>query len=589
MSRTTIRLPGLSREVYQWFFSLAESGVLAPVDWSLSETLLRLAGSVRDPVRDVLALSSAIVSSSSREGDALLDLSASGRSSFLDALPGGIPPPSSWAHLLEELPSLVGRAGCPGPLVLDRGYLYLCRYYLAETRVAASLARRLLSDFPDSSPGLPPDNREAECLARYFPVRAGVPGEARQAALSSLSRSLLVLTGGPGTGKTWTASRIIALHRALFPSLRIVAVAPTGKAAARMGQAMAESDLSGDPPPSMTLHRLLESGSSGFSRNRHNPLDWDFVLVDELSMIDLPLMDRLLEALPERSRLVLTGDQNQLASVGAGSVMSDLCSSLCALPDGASRKGALHVLTHNFRQSEAGTIREFTRAVAAGAARPALEILGASPGPGEVEWIDCGSLPEHGSSLPLSRISDGWAPFSRATSLEEAHRTIGSFMVLSALREGPLGSREINRRVHGQRMRRSPSEMRFSPVLILENSYDTGLMNGDLGAESREGLSFEKGGIFLSVLPRLAPEREYAYAMTVHKSQGSEFDHVLLVFGSVDHPLLTRALLYTAATRARRRLSIWASREVLERMIQRGSERSSALGERLADLLSERS
>jgi len=587
------RLPsgGLRPEVLSWLGEREREGVLVPVDWALAQSLLRHSGPLPDRAREVLAFSSVLASAASRDGDALLDLGPSGRSPFFETLPEDVPPPSGWPAILREITAVVGEEGRLAPLILDRDSLYLCRYYLAEIRVAEALFRRIAAD-RTIIPGNSPDAEKAiEIIDRLFPPSDGPSGlqeGSREAALSSLSRSFLILTGGPGTGKTWTASRIMALHRELFPALRIVAAAPTGKAAARMGQALATSGFAGAPPPTMTLHRLLESGSRGFSRNRDRPLDWDFVLVDELSMVDLPLMDRLLDALPDRSRLLVTGDQNQLVSVGAGSVMSDLCSALSSRPREDPARGTLQVLTHNFRQSEAGILRDFSGAVGEGSPVRALEILDRSQregSGGKLLWI----FPESGGadnpSLPLDRLVSHWLPFCQAGSAHAGLQSVDAFMILAAKREGPAGTRKINAQVHARIRRRLSPDSRLSPVMVLENSYETGLMNGDLGVLNRETLVFGTAQSLFTIKERLAPEWEFAYAMTVHKSQGSEFDHVLLLLGSADHPLLTRSLLYTAATRARKKLTIWGTREILERMISRETERSSALGDRLSRAL----
>jgi len=584
---------GLSPGGLEWFRKMAETGLLTPVDRALAETLLRMAGNLSPPSPDVLAMACALASAASREGHALLDLRPPVRSPFFETLPEGAPPPDRWQEILAGARAVVGDKGRLAPLVLDRGLLYLCRYYRAEVNVAEILSSRLVADRKLPSGTL--SGRERRALDSFFPLPgdpSGAENAGRQAALASLSRSFLILTGGPGTGKTWTAARMIALHRTLFPERRIVAAAPTGKAAARIGQALAESGLT-PPPPTMTLHRLLEAGSSGFLRGPENPLDWDFVLVDELSMIDLPLMERLLLALPETSRLVLTGDRDQLSSVGAGSVMNDLCSTLTGSSDADPEKRVLHVLTHNYRQTGPGRIREFSRAVGAGEVDRALEILLSSQvdnPEGDLEWIRPeGVAPDRSLSLPLDRLAGGWMPFCNASSPPEAIRTIDSFMVLAALREGPCGTRELNRRIHGRILSRVLQESRNVPAIILENSYDTGLMNGDLGFLCRSALYFRKKDQIAEISMRLAPEWDLAYAMTVHKSQGSEFDHVMAAFGILDHPLLTRAILYTASTRARKKLTIWASRDILEKMIQRKSERSSALGERLSRSLSSHS
>ncbi len=570
----------LGEECRAWFSKAGETGLLRPVDRALGTSMAQWTGECPLGTRSVIAIAVALLSASSREGHTLLDLGPAPASPFLENLPASLPPPARWAHVLGEY---VGREDHPAPVILDRDGLYLLRFYQAEVRVAQGIARRLLRDRAHSSAPRALDPSAQGMLDRFFPLQ-GTPSDAvnagRSAAAASLDRSMVVITGAPGTGKTWTAARILALHRTLFPDLRIVAAAPTGKAAARMGEAIAHSKISDPAPPSMTLHRLLEAGSRGFGRGGDRPLDWDLVLIDELSMVDLPLMDRLLLALPETSRLILTGDRDQLASVGAGTVMSDLCDTLSNDPEGSGGRGSFTVLTHNFRQSEFPALRSFARAVSSGDAKEALEIL--TRGEAGLTLIEASSS----DPIPYALLSQGWAPLSASGTPEEALGRLDGFMALTPLREGPMGSHAINRAVHARLRRQQKGGISASPVLVLENSYETGLMNGDLGVHSRADLHFQKGGTSLVLPERLAPEWGFAYAMTVHKSQGSEFDHVLLLLGDVDHPLLDRALLYTGATRARTRLTVWGSSGNVARMIRRPVTRSSALKERLSSFLS---
>ena len=547
-----------------WFSKAREKGLLEDVDRALAATLVGLSDPLPWEVLAVYAVAAALTSAASREGHTLLDLNASPDSPYFEELPDLLPAPSFWPGLLADVAGIPDR---PGPIILDRGGLYLYRHYRAEIRVADLLGRRLLFDRENG--GASPEVKW-DILDSLFPLQ-GAPSDpanaGRAAASASLSRSLLLLTGGPGTGKTWTAARIVA-------------AAPTGKAAARMSEALSAMEFPGPSPPTMTLHRLLGAGRQGFARGPGNLLDWDLVLVDELSMVALPLMDRLLVSLPERSRLILTGDRNQLASVGTGSVMGDLCGALERGGRTAKDAGALTVLTHNFRQSASPGLRSFAQAIASGDSRRAVDELCA--GASGLSFLPA----EPGSRLPLEILREGWDGLSRMPPPSGGPLPMDSFMALTALREGPAGSRTVNRAVQGIFRHDLSGVLGSAPVIVLENSYDTGLMNGDLGilSGSRLFVGKERG---LVILPeRLAPDWEFSYALTVHKSQGSEFDHVLLLIGAVDHPLLTRSLLYTAATRARFRLTVWGSLPLLERMIRRQSWRTSALSDRLSALLS---
>jgi len=577
------RLPGVSEAASRWILEAISRERLAFVDRALAGTLLRLLPPLDPLSADLLAIGAALASSATREGHSLLDLAGEGEPFPVLPLPPEIPPRREWGGILSGLSPVVGSPTLPAPLILDREGLYLYRYWQAELRVAGALSERLeaLQDGEVESP------RVRELLAEIFPGEPGESGgESRMAAERALRHRLLVVTGGPGTGKTWTAARILLLFRRLYPGLRAVTAAPTGKAASRMAEALSEVLPADLAVPSMTLHRLLGAGVRGVARREGDFLPWDLVLVDELSMVDLLLMETLLSSLSPRARLVLVGDRDQLSPVGAGAIMGDLCSALSSGgPEGA---GGLAVLTRNYRQREAGLLQEFSRAVAEGDGEGALRLFER----GAPELV----LHPVSSGWPEEVLFEGFAPLVSASSDREALRHLGSFMALSPFRDGPFGALRANR--HAERLfsrrlgRGSVHAPAYTPAMVIKNSYDTGLMNGDLGVFSGDRLAFFGGGEGEPDLRhfslRIAPPWETAFVMTVHKSQGSEYDRVLLLLGGEAHPLLTRRLLYTAATRARKSLAVWASPESLLGMVNSAPARASALEDRLSESLSHR-
>ncbi|MCL5953319.1 MAG: exodeoxyribonuclease V subunit alpha [Nitrospirae bacterium] len=572
MSDLDRRLPGVSEATVRWIHAALTLERLAFVDRALAGTLLRL-GAPRDSTSaDVLALGTVLASSAPREGHTLFDLGSEQEPFPPLPLPPSLPPRREWEALLSSLPSVVGRPEAPAPLVVEGGGLYLYRYWRAEVRVARLLADRLAGEREES---VGEGASRERLLEEIFPEAGGA---SRAAALAALGSRLLVLTGGPGTGKTWTAARLLLLFRRLVPGIRVVSAAPTGKAAARMGEALAEVLPPELAVPSMTLHRLLGASLRESPPRRGEFLPWDLVLLDELSMVDLLLMESLLSALSPRTRLVLVGDQDQLSPVGAGAVMGDLCRALSAQEKGVPR--GLVVLSRNYRQRESGLLQEFSRKVAEGDGEGALRLFER----GDPDLV----FAPVAEGWPENLLVEGFSPLATSSSDGEALERLGGFMALSPFRDGPMGALRGSRHLERVFSRLRGSRGFRAPAMILQNSYDTGLMNGDLGILSGERLVFAAPGRpEPAILPlRMAPPWETAFVMTVHKSQGSEFDRVCLLLGGELHPLLTRRLLYTAATRAKKGLVVWASPESFLSMVRLSPARSSGLESRLSRHLS---
>ncbi|MEQ1631307.1 MAG: exodeoxyribonuclease V subunit alpha, partial [Planctomycetota bacterium] len=422
-----------------------------------------------------------------------------------------------------------------------------------------------------------------------------------------------VVTGGPGTGKTTTIQRILAALYHDQKDLQIALVAPTGKAALRMDAARTQLLVTcpdAEIARATTLHRVLgfRPGEDAFARGRGSSLPFDVVVVDEASMVDLELMDALLASLRDDARLLLLGDRNQLSAIGAGQVLRDLCS--LARPElGAGRALAARcrewlgmelpvqdrpaplldcivALRTTYRFDDSSGIGAFARAVAMHDDEAALSAMQNSS-------TDLVLVPH----AALESVLRPWLPRFRdqcaASSPHDALLRQQRLRVLCAVNQGPFGKDAVNALVEarlGPRNLDSDGDYQGRPVLITSNDYQTGLMNGDLGViwpDERGRLLawFEAPDGFgpRSFLPLRLPPHETAWAMTVHKSQGSEFDHVLVVLPDQNSPLLDAPLLYTAITRAKKTATVIADTAVVQKAIATRETRGSGLCDWLAE------
>ena len=512
----------------------------------------------------------------------------------------------------------VGSPGEIRPLVLDdRNNLFLYRFYRDEEVIAQALRQRAAGIEPGASIDAAP------LLDQLFPAgpESAVIDWQRTAAALALCKRFLVISGGPGTGKTHTAARILALHIALSPKkLRIALAAPTGKAALRLQESirLARTTVPQHlaekiPDQAQTLHRLLgfQNNPPGFRYNDANPIHLDLLIVDEASMIDVPLMAATLAALPAACRVILLGDRDQLASVEAGNLFGDLCADSgqrwsaqlieqvqpligpTRLPAQASVPASsladsLVILHESRRFREGSGIGALSRAVNSGT-------------PAMLEAVlrqDAADLHLEESSRPASaswlreQVEAFFQPLFAADSAETALQELGRRRILCALREGPAGVEGINRLAETLLRRKGCIPLtdrvyRGLPVLILRNDYALGLFNGDTGVlwpddrgDFQAWFPLENGQVRSIGLGRL-PSWQTSYALTVHKSQGSEFTQVLLILPPEDVPVLSRELLYTGITRAREQLTLFYRKEILLRTMQRRVIRYSGLGEKL--------
>lgn len=571
-------------------------------DWQFATAVQRI-GQCDDPWVGVAA---ALVNRWAADGHVCLDLDALQEKSLEDPPRGAEPAlpvaPGDWQARLRAC-SAVGRPGDYCPLILDDHRLYLHRYWTYEQ----SLARDILQRSAQAAPSLD-TARLAQVLDRLFP---GGEGGQRTAAQQAATQLFTVISGGPGTGKTYTIARIILLLQQLYaePPLQIHLAAPTGKAAARLQEAVenllkAAHPEQGHPLDSLyeaqTLHRLLGymPSASRFRYDAEHPLPTDAVIVDEASMIDLALMHQLVQAVPFSARLILVGDKDQLASVEAGAVLGDICHGIAASPEGrqGADRGLAHrivILDRSYRFDARSGISALGRAINAGDAEMVLKLLADERlsdielrPPGERDAMTAAL--DHEIAVPLT-------PLFTCQDPTEAFGHLNRFKILTAVRNGPFGVEGMNRNIEKWLLRRgfmpsgaSPDNGWYHgrPVMITRNDYHHGLFNGDVGIAmertAQDGTDIQvvfpgSGGDFKYLAPYQLTEHLTVYAMTIHKSQGSEFDRVMVVLPDEDMPLLTRELIYTAVTRARQSIVIWADPHLLARAVQRPIRRASGL------------
>ncbi|OZB31693.1 MAG: exodeoxyribonuclease V subunit alpha [Pseudomonas sp. 34-62-33] len=663
-------------ELFALLSTWSERGWLRELDRALAQLFAEL-----DPqTSPLLLLGAALASHQLGQGHVCLDLAATlANPDFTLSLP----PEGEDAEEAMILPSQVlaglslesWLAACTGssllesegaPLVLSGTCLYMRRYWNYERQVAGDIARRL-----QANAAAPADL--AARLASLFPEPLMVDGQRltdwqKLACAMAAQGRFTLITGGPGTGKTTTVVRLLALLQeaamATGEPLRLSLAAPTGKAAARLTesigaqvQSLALDERVREQIPTLvtTLHRLLGSrpGSRHFRHDAANPLPLDVLVVDEASMIDLEMMASLLDALPAHARLILLGDKDQLASVEAGAVLGDLCREAESggyseatrawlesqtgerLEDPALVPGdkalAQHIvmLRHSRRFGSGSGIGRLARAVNQGDAQTARATL--ATGADDLHVLRLSGEQDRalerllieGQGVGESR-PQGYAHYLQVMQAQRPapdadsqawDRWAGNvlaafdqFQLLCAVRKGAWGVGALNERIAEALVRRNLLEQAYGwyegrPVLVTRNDYSLGLMNGDIGialrlpeppeypgAPVREVLRVvfprnDGSGALRHILPSRLSAVETVFAMTVHKSQGSEFAHCALILPDNLNPVLTKELVYTGITRARHWFSLIESRAgIFEQAVQRRVERRSGLREALEAL-----
>jgi len=585
---------------------------LSTLDMEFGDFICRVSGT-NDPV---VKYTCAILSCSRRFGSPCLHLEEiAGKSIEL----GNTGLTFRFPDLNELVDNLIrcDAIGTPGeqkPVILhESGRLYLHRYWEYEQLVAREIAYRALGqehNFDEPELNL--------ILSRFFQDPTKRDDAQCLAAKVAISRNLCVITGGPGTGKTHTLIRVIAsiIDSPIKPRPRVALAAPTGKAAARLVEMVKSADivlsdglrLSDYLTESIgTLHRLLGASEdlTTFKYNAANLLPYDVVAVDEASMVDLALMARLLAALPRHAKLILCGDRNQLASVEPGSVFTDICAALLdadRFSDSVPR--SVVQLTKNYRFRESSLIHQFSEAVVRGDVKLAEGILEeAKSGRNDLVWFPMEEMSRSRDVL-REEIVKGYHPlFKSLNSPKEALRTSTQFRILCPFREGPFGVVFVNRFAEwalGEAFgvstyarwlsARYPGQL----IIVTRNDYSLRLFNGDCGVilrASAVGSSHSNRELvacfpsendeYRMISPVRLPSNETAFAITIHKSQGSEFDEVLILLPKESTPLLglNRELVYTAVTRAKNRAKLSSEKNTILRAIMSPTSRESGLRE----------
>lgn len=570
---------------------------------------------------------------------------------------------------------IVGTPQAPGalPLILDGERLYLHRFFDLERRLAHRLAQArpddtpiaprarvllqtLFADHPEpAAPGAPeavPPAGAGDAApqgAPAMPMPVGGIDEQQLAAALALRGRLLVLSGGPGTGKTTTVARLLGCLLAQAPRSRIALCAPTGRAAARLAEALRAQ--AGQLPPDLqaqlptqasTVHRLLGghgSHAGGFRHHAGHLLPIDVLVVDEASMLDLALATRLLEAVPPGARIVLLGDKDQLAAVAAGQVFAELASDPRLSPSGRRELAALCGvdpaaiapwpmpeaartaltdcvlwLRRNYRFGTGSPLACLAQAVNAGRGAQALALLRAAQAPapppaaasltdvtvprpaGALLWLD--EAQPALSSAALQRLLQGYAPYFEALrrdplDVDALTTSFNSFRVLAALREGERGVEALDTFVaaHARRAVGAPAQAPWYPgraVLVTRNDEGLRLFNGDVGIAVPDGqgrlrVVFQDGAGCRFLAPAQLPPHQGAFALSVHRAQGAEYQDVLLVLPARASRVLSREWLYTGLTRARGSVTVAGSAAAIESAIATPTRRASGLIERLRE------
>ncbi len=660
---------------------LMAHGVLSPLDLQFAKFI---AQQEKNSDKNLIMLLSAITSHELGKGHVCIDIEQIEQgdlfalpAKYRDGLLEKVPEKTQWLDLLKKA-STVSDGTKATPLVFDGTRLYLQRYWAFEQRVskriiqsAQSVAvntqlsntldvlfarqyqflfnalknannnnqvfrQQLVCDALDV---VQPERldwqaidsvllaatkfSELELLDSLIPNNHCLNWQ-KVAAAVALTRRFSVISGGPGTGKTTTVTKLLASlvtqAQQDHKDIAIKLVAPTGKAAARLtesiGQAVQSIGLAPEvkaaiPTDASTLHRLLGDipNQVDFRHNKSNPLHLDVLVVDEASMVDLPMMARLLDAIPEHARVILLGDKDQLASVEAGAVLGDICQftkmgysqnqaqqlsqltgfNLPAQAHNNAVADSLCMLQKSYRFDARSGIGQLAKAINEGNSVKVSAVW--NKGFSDIRFHD---LSTDNYNAMITMVVNGYRSYLGHIHAdgkpEMVLKTFSQIQLLCAMREGDFGVIGLNQRIekalkkfdlipHGD-------EIWYSgrPVMVTQNDYGVGLYNGDIGIampdplDQRLRVYFDMpDGSIRGVLPSQLPEHETVYAMTIHKSQGSEFEHTILVLPDKFSPILTRELIYTGITRAKKKLDLFASEKVVERGVMIKTQRNSGL------------
>lgn len=582
--------------------AFGDATVLEAADAHVGRALVRLDGN-GDATDELVALAAAFAVRAVRLGSVHVDLSTIATTATADdaaevdlaSLPW--PDPAAWIDAVSSSPlTAVGDDDHPEdvarPLRLLGSRLALDRYWRHERAIVDDLRGRIAASPPAVDATL-----LAEGLQRLF--AGDGPDAQRDAAESAVRRSFSVIAGGPGTGKTTTVAAVLALlHEQAARDgrpLRVALAAPTGKAAARLTEAVhGRADQLGATPEvrdailrteASTIHRLLgrrPGSSSRFRHDRSNQLPHQVVIVDETSMVSLSLMARLLEAVRPSARLVLVGDPQQLVSVEAGAVLGDI------VGDGTGDGIVVLRQVHRF----SGGVGDLARAVESGNADDVVDLLRRAPD--GVTWVeaDAATSAEADTAVRATVLGPASAVVQagRRGDARAALAAMHDVQLLCAHRRGPHGVATWRTRIESWLHESVEGYLSHGwyagrPLLVTENDHALGLFNGDAGVvvdvDDVLRCAFERRGEILLVSPGRLSAVETLHAMTIHKSQGSQFGEVVVVLPDETSPILTRELLYTAVTRAERAVTVVGTEAAVRAAVDRPVQRASGLRDRL--------
>ncbi len=548
---------------------LYKHGFFSDLDYFLAKSMA-VVFNAKDPV--VIA-SCALISKLLFEGHICLDM---------PALAGTQKPISEAGHVFLKYPetdtwicslknSLLVSDNIHTPLVLDPGLkLYLAKYFDFQNRLTDNIAKRVTFSRPPMDEAL-----VDEIIKIFFPSCDEHHQPQKRAVKNALIKQFTIISGGPGTGKTFVIN-IIRKALSLYTKktgqaeYKMMCVAPTGKASSRM-----EGGL--------TIHSALKPliNRPGFYHNKTNSLNKDVVIIDEASMVDLPLLVRLLEAAPLESRVIMTGDKHQLTSIQAGAVFSDLCA-----VNGLSSNMVL--LNHNFRSRGQTGIEKLSKAINEMDVPGFESLLLSRENPDLI--FEGYTNKESVNRIFQQYIETEYRSFGEAEKGEDALNKLDEFRILCAHNKGEYGTLQINhicekilRSSHNSGIEKKPF---IRPIMVNTNDYGKGLFNGDTGvALEKKG---EVTAFFKNLDNRIKPYRysdlpshDTAFAITIHKSQGSEFNTVLMVIPNRFSPVVTKQLLYTGVTRARKKVILFGDLDVLKAAIRMNVKRYSGIEESL--------
>ena len=607
---------------------LHQAGILTDIDVHFAGFMANLA----DSKYQEIFLGAALASNVTGKGDVCLDLASFAGKTLLEKDDGMdaviCPELSVWKENLLST-RIVGRPEDLCPLILDeRNRLYLYRYWEYEKKLSDSIKKRTKEDIGGINLLLIKDS-----IKRLFPeIIDGDINRQKVAAITSAFKKFCVISGGPGTGKTTIIAKILAMlieQTGKEKSLRIFLTAPTGKATARLSESIGNIKKklnckdyikAAIPTEAFTIHRLLKTiiRSPFFRHNSENPLPADIVVVDEASMVDLPLMSKLIQAVPVDARLILIGDSDQLASVDPGSVLGDICGNKSLrgfttnfvnkveeltdekITDSIKQhKGikALHdcivVLKKNYRFADSSGIGGLSHAVKLGDIDKTLDLL-KNKNDRSIIFEEILSA-DNFKQILTDKVVEFYSEYLRTDDPGRALKLFNRFKILCAVKMGQFGVYAVNKIIEQILRRENLIQTenlwyKGRPILITSNDYKLSLFNGDIGitmpiqgSASNDMHVFFRGtsGELKQFLPYRLPQHETVYAMTVHKSQGSEFENVFLVLPDKDYPVLSRELIYTGITRASQSVTILGKEEVLRTSISRVIERKSGLHDSL--------